>query len=185
MQPTSSAFWPPNICANTPVNSTGRVDVREKRDDYAALGIPEYWRFDETGCSHGARLAGARLVDGVYRPIDIEELEDDVLQGCSAVLHLDLRWEHGQLKWHDPEMGRHIATYDDQVARAETAETRAERERAGRVAAEVRVEQAEALWQARERRAAPEAELRTERAARAALEAQVRELKAQLQRPHS
>ena len=81
-----------------------------------------------------------------------------MLRGHSAVLQLDLRWEHGQLKWHDPETGRHIATYDDQVARAE-------RERAGRAAAE--------------------AELQAERAARAALEAQVRELKAQLQRPHS
>ena len=155
---------PPDFVLEIGSPSTGRVDVREKRDDYAALGIPEYWRFDETGRSHGARLAGDRLVDGVYRPIDIEELEEDVLQGPSAVLHLDLRWEHGQLRWHDPGTGRHIATYDDQVARAE---------------------QAEALWQARERRAAAEAELKAERAARAVLEAQVRELKAQLQRPHS
>ena len=155
---------PPDFVLEIGSPSTGRVDVREKRDDYAALGIPEYWRFDETGRSHGTRLAGDRLVDGVYRPIDIEELEEDVLQGPSAVLHLDLRWEHGQLRWHDPGTGRHIATYDDQVARAE---------------------QAEALWQARERRAAAEAELKAERAARAILEAQVRELKAQLQRPHS
>ena len=149
---------PPDFVLEIGSPSTGRVDTGEKRDDYAALGIPEYWRFDETGRSHGARLAGDRLVDGVYRPIAIEALEEDVLQGRSAVLQLDLRWEHGQLKWHDPETGRHIATYDDQVARAE-------REREGRVAAE--------------------AELKAERAARAVLEAQVRELKAQLQRPHS
>ena len=164
---------PPDFVLEIGSPSTGRVDVGKKRDYYEVLGIPEYWRFDETGRSHGARLAGDRLVDGVYRPIDIEELEEDVLQGRSAVLHLDLRWEHGQLKWHDPETGRHIATYDDQVARAEReragrggrAEARAVREREGRVAAEARIGQ--------------------ERAARAALEAQVRELKAQLQRPHS
>ena len=109
----------------------------------------------------------------------IEELEEDVLQGRSAVLHLDLRWEHGQLKWHDPETGRHIATYDDQVARAEG-------EREGRVAAEARAVQAEVqVRQERAGRAATEAELQAERAARAVLEAQVRELKAQLQRPHS
>ncbi len=40
--------------------STGRVDVEAKRDGYAALGIPEYWRFDETGRRHGTRLAGDR-----------------------------------------------------------------------------------------------------------------------------
>ena len=145
--------------------STGRVDTGAKRDDYAALGIPEYWRFDETARSHGARLAGDRLVDGVYRPVAIEELEEDILQGRSAVLHLDLRWEHGQLKWHDPETGRHIATCDDQVARAERAEVQVRQERAG--------------W------AATEAEPQAERAARAVLEAQVRELKAQRQRPYS
>ena len=177
---------PPDFVLEIGSPSTGRVDVGEKRDYYESLGVPEYWRFDETGRSHGARLAGDRLVAGVYRPIDIEELEEDVLQGHSAVLQLDLRWEHGQLKWHDPETGRHIATYDDQVARAETAETRAERERAGRVSAETRAEQAEVrVGQERAGRAATEAELQAERAARAILEAQVRELKAQLQRPHS
>ena len=150
---------PPDFVLEIGSPSTGRVDVGEKRDYYEVLGIPEYWRFDETGRSHGVRLAGDRLVDGVYRPVAIEELEEDILQGRSAVLHLDLRWERGQLKWHDPETGRHIATYDDQVARAE---------------------QAEALWQARERRAAAEAELRAEREARAAFEAQLRELRAQL-----
>ena len=177
---------PPDFVLEIGSPSTGRVDVGEKRDYYEALGIPEYWRFDETGRSHGARLAGDRLVDGVYRPIDIEELEEDVLRGHSAVLQLDLRWEHGQLKWHDPETGQHIATYDDQVARAEgeregrvAAEARAEGEREGRVAAEARA------VREREGRVAAEARIGQERAARAALEAQVRELKAQLQRPHS
>ena len=198
---------PPDFVLEIGSPSTGRVDVGAKRDDYAALGIPEYWRFDETGRSHGARLAGDRLVDGVYRPIAIEELEEDVLQGRSAVLQMDLRWEHGQLKWHDPETGRHIATYDDQVARAETAETRvetaeaqigreregrvaaevrAEREREGRVTAEVRAErEREGRVTAEARVETAEAQIEQERAARAALEAQVRELKAQLQRPNS
>lgn len=59
-----------------------------KRDDYATLGILEYWRFDETetGRWHGARLAGDRLVDGRYVPISIDSLADNILQGYSAVL---------------------------------------------------------------------------------------------------
>ena len=198
---------PPDFVLEIGSPSTGRVDVGAKRDYYEALGIPEYWRFDETGRSHGARLAGDRLVDGVYRPIAIEELEEDVLRGRSAVLQLDLRWEHGQLKWHDPETGRHIATYDDQVARAEreregrvAAEARAVREREGRaaaeaelgteregrVAAEVRAErEREGRVTAEARAETAEGQIGQERAARAALEAQVRELKAQLQRPNS
>ena len=170
---------PPDFVLEIGSPSTGHVDTGAKRADYAALGIPEYWRFDETGRSHGVRLAGDRLVDGVYRPMAIEELEEDVLRGRSAVLNVDLRWEHGQLKWHDPETGRHIATYDDQVARAEreragraAAEAELGTEREGRVAAEARAEQAEV-------------QAGQERAARAALEAQIRELKAQQQRPHS
>ena len=198
---------PPDFVLEVGSPSTGRVDVREKRDDYAALGIPEYWRFDETGRSHGARLAGDRLVGGVYRPIAIEELEEDILQGRSAVLHLDLRWEHGQLRWHDPDTGRHIATYDDQVARAERAEGRIEGVVARAEKAEGRAEKAVAraekaegriegvvaraekaevqARQEREERVATAAELKTERQARAALEARVRELEAQFRRPSS
>ncbi|MCY4520538.1 MAG: Uma2 family endonuclease [Caldilineaceae bacterium] len=135
---------PPDFVLEIGSPSTGRVDVEEKRDDYAALGIPEYWRFDETGLSHGTRLAGDRLVDGVYQPIAIEELEEDILQGHSAVLNLDLRWEQGQLKWHDPETGWHIATYDDQVARADQAETALRAEREARAALEAKVRELEA-----------------------------------------
>jgi hypothetical protein len=104
--------------------------VGAKRDDYAALAIPEYWRFDETGEFHGTRLGGDRLVAGEYEPIPIDELEDGVLQGYSEVLNLRLRWDHGQLGWHDPATGQHIATFED--------------ERAARIQAESRVRQLEA-----------------------------------------
>ena len=167
---------PPDFILEIGSPSTGRVDVEAKRDDYAALGVPEYWRFDETGRSHGTRLAGDRLVDGVYQPIAIAELATDILEGHSAVLNLDLRWERGRLKWHDPETGRHIATYDDQVARADRAEVRADH-------AEVRADHAEAeLRVEREERVTVEAAFQAEREARAALEARVRELEAQLRR---
>ena len=88
------------------------------------LGIPEYWRFDETGQYHGAQLAGDRLVDGLYVPIPIEELEDSILQGYSATLNLNLQWDHGYLRWHDPATDQHILTYEDQRDRADAAEAR-------------------------------------------------------------
>ena len=113
---------PPDFVLEIASAHTGHIDVGQKRDAYAALGILEYWRFDETGQHHGARLAGDQLVDGAYEPIVIQQLEDGSLQGYSAALNLYLRWEHGQLGWYDPKNGQHIPTYEDQRDRADHAE---------------------------------------------------------------
>lgn len=116
---------PPDFVLEIASLHTGHIDVGAKRDDYAALAIPEYWRFDETGAYHGSRLAGDRLAAGAYEPMPIEEVEDGVLQGYSAVLNLHLRWNRGQLEWHDPATGRHIATFEDERAARLQAEARA------------------------------------------------------------
>ena len=60
---------PPDLVMEIASERTGKNDVEDKPARYAALGIPEYWRFDETGGFHGSRLAGDRLVDGQYEPI--------------------------------------------------------------------------------------------------------------------
>ena len=120
---------PPDFVLEIASRSSGRVDTVVKRERYAELQIPEYWRFDETGRYHRARLAGDRLVDGKYDPIPIDELAADVSQGYSQVLNLYLRWEQGQLAWYDPTTGRHITTFED--------------ERAGRLLAEARVRELE------------------------------------------
>ena len=123
--------------------STADQDTGPKRLDYAALGIVEYWRFDETGEHHKTRLAGDRLVDGVYEPIAIEELADGGLQGYSAALNLHLRWDGGRLLWIDPATEQHIATFESERAARSAAEAQrnAERERAD--AAEARVRELE------------------------------------------
>ena len=112
---------PPDFVLEIASRSTAYIDITDKRRDYAALGIPEYWRFDETGRFHGTRLAGDRLVLGRYEPIAIEELTKGSLQGYSPVLNLNLRWENGKLTWYDPATGRHILTYEDQRERADAA----------------------------------------------------------------
>ena len=89
---------PPDFVLEVASESTAETDVRVKRDEYAALGILEYWRFDKTGEFHGVRLAGDRLVDGGYQPIPIDELDSGNLEGYSAVLNLNLRWENGRLQ---------------------------------------------------------------------------------------
>ena len=113
---------PPDFVLEVASRSTGSEDTGPKRRDYEALGVAEYWRFDETGRHHRTRLAGDRLVNGRYEPIAIEEVEPGVLQGYSQVLNLHLRWENGLLAWHDPATGRHIATFESERARADAAE---------------------------------------------------------------
>ena len=149
---------PPDFVIEIASESTASIDVGEKRDDYADLGIQEYWRFDKTGEFYGAKLAGEHLVDGVYQPIRIDELDDDVLQGHSAALNLNIRWEQGKLAWHDPATGEHIPTFESERARAD---------------------------QARAARLAAEAEFRAIREARIAAEARIRELEDKLRRRNS
>ena len=68
------------------------------------------------------RLAGDRLLDGRYEPVPIETIEDGVMQGYSSVLNLFIQWEHGELRWHDPETGQHIMTFKQERDRADAAE---------------------------------------------------------------
>ena len=135
---------PPDFVLEIASLGTAAVDVGPKRDDYAALGIPEYWRFDATGEHHGARLTGDRLVDGRYQPVEIREPEAGVLQGYSAALNLHLRCERGELAWHDPATGSHIATFLSERERADQEREARLRERADRIRAEERTRELEA-----------------------------------------
>ena len=58
-------------------------------------------------------------------------------KGYSNALNLLIRWDHGQLGWHDLETGQHIVRYEDLEARADI-------EREAGMAAEARVGELEA-----------------------------------------
>ena len=141
---------PPDFVMEIASRSTGQQDVEAKRPAYAALGTPEYWRFDQTGDFHGTRLAGDRLVDGRYEPITIETVGDGILQGYSPVLNLLIRWENGDLRWHDPDTRGHIVTYSDLQALAESERARADAEHEARMTAEARIRELEAELRKRE-----------------------------------
>ena len=141
---------PPDFVLEVASESTANVDTGDKRDDYAALGIPEYWRFDETGEHHRSRLAGDILQGDSYRPVPLEEAAPGILQGYSRVLNLIIRWDHGQLVWWDPGREGPILTYEDQRDQADAereariqAEARADAEREARIQAEARVREME------------------------------------------
>ena len=128
---------PPDFVLEVASRHTGHIDVGEKVEFYANLGVREYWRFDETGEFHGTRLAGDCLVDGKYISIPIDELPGGELRGFSEALGLYLCWRDGQLDWYDPVAEDYIPSMESERQRADT-------ERRLRLAAEERVRRLEA-----------------------------------------
>ena len=189
---------PPDFALEIASPTTARNDYTSKREDYAAYGIPEYWRFDATGGRwYDAALAGDRLVDGVYQPITIHRSAEGHLWGHSDALNLAVCWEDGVLRWWNPTTGQYLLTHDEEAAgRIEEAAgriaeaQRADRESQARIAEAQRADrESQARIDAeaeREResqaRIAAEAERERGNQARLAAEARVRQLESELRR---
>ena len=119
---------PPHWVLEVASPTTSDTDENEKRDDYALFSIFEYWRFDPTGGErYEAALAGDRLVNGNYRPILIEWLDDEHCRGWSEALGLYVCWERGQLRFYDPKTRQYLRTHDDEADRANREADRANR----------------------------------------------------------
>ena len=105
---------PPDFVMEIGSRTTGHLDVSKKREGYASFGVPEYWRFDETGGDyHDQPLAGDRLVNGVYQPIPLNYEPDGTIWGHSEALGLDLYWQDGILRVKDPATGEFFPEYDE------------------------------------------------------------------------
>ena len=143
---------PPDFVLEIASPTTAENDYTGKRVDYAAYGIPEYWRFDPTdGDRYPAGLAGDRLADGEYQPVTIHGTKESGYWGHSDALNLDLCWEDGQLRWWDPVERRYLRTHDDEaegriIAEAQRDDAQAQRdgERQARVTAEAEAAEAHA-----------------------------------------
>ena len=100
----SEVGQPPDFVLEIASESTGVRDCTVKRDQYANLGVAEYWRFDRTGGRfHDAALAYDRLTpDGRYEPMPLAEQANGTIQGYSPALGLELRWESNWLYFWDP-----------------------------------------------------------------------------------
>ena len=184
---------PPDFVLEVASESTGVVDYTDKRDDYASYGIPEYWRFDPSGgFFHEVALAGDRLIEGKYEPIEIQVVGDRTYRGYSEVLGLWVYWDERQLRWFDPKSERFLRTHDEEYQRAELeayerqrAELRAVQAETRAIEAETRAESAETLAaqeaQARQQAQtrAEQAELRAEQEAQARQQAELRAAQAQ------
>ena len=143
---------PPDFVLEVASESGKERDEVSKRNDYARMGVPEYWRFDETGGQyHSVPLAGDRLINCQYQPIPIHETPDGRYWGHSESLNLDLCWENGELRWYDPIAQRYLPNFDDQTtalhvetALREIAESQRDTETTRADAAEARVRELEA-----------------------------------------
>ena len=114
---------PPDLVFEAASKSTGRRDLTVKREGYALLGVTEYWRFDPSGGEyHGVALAGDRLVEGKYEPIEIHEEPGGLLWGYSAVLDLHVCSDDKQLRFRDPATLEFLL--DNVEAQAEAARLR-------------------------------------------------------------
>ena len=148
---------PPDFVLEVASESTGVVDYTDKRDDYASYGIPEYWRFDPSGgFFHEVALAGDRLVEGEYEPIDIQVVGDRTYRGYSEVLGLWVYWDERQLRWFDPKSEQFLRTHDEEYQRAELEAYERQRAELRAESAETRAESAEIIAEYAEQRAAQE-----------------------------
>ena len=113
---------PPDFVLEVASKSTGRRDYIDKRDIYAGYGVVEYWRFDHTGGRyHDAALAGDRLVDGIYVPIDVTAGVDNVTRGYSTALDLELHWHDGTLRFWNPSAGEYLPELTEAKAQRDAA----------------------------------------------------------------
>ena len=115
---------PPDFVMEVASASTASNDTGVKRDEYAALGIPEYWRFDSTGNDYGDKLVGEVLDHGSYHSLPVEEIAPGILQGYSPILDLLIRWEEGRLEWWDPRTETPITSWEEDRQSLSLAEAR-------------------------------------------------------------
>ena len=136
---------PPDFILEIGSPSTAGADLGSKRDLYAELGVGEYWRYDGTGGDfYGEPLVGERLVDGEYRRLEMRREDDGRVWGHSEALNLDLWWVDGELRFWDPVAERWLLSHEELHDIRMAAESRADEERASRMAAETRVAELEA-----------------------------------------
>ena len=106
---------PPDWALEIASESTGREDVRRKPGIYAHVGVLEYWRFDPTGGRyHGDALAGNRLVNGEYAPVELTTEPDGILKGYSPALDLYLCWDQGWPMFYDPNTNSYLTNWEQE-----------------------------------------------------------------------
>ena len=132
---------PPDFALEVASESTAPVDTRRKPDIYAAIGVPEYWRFDPSGGRyHGQPIWGGELVDGTYRELPLTREPDGILKAYSPLLGISLCWDDGWPLVYDPADGTYQRNWRAEQAASIAARDQRDAAREERDAALVEVE---------------------------------------------
>ena len=131
---------PPDWVLEIASDGTVGRDKGVKKDEYAKMGVREYWLFDAQGTVFAAgepRLQGYALVGDQYEPLPERQEEGvDVIKSC--VLGLDLLVEDNLIRFRDAVTGAGLR-------RPREVESARREEAAARQTAEARVAELEAL----------------------------------------
>ena len=131
---------PPDWVLEIASEGTVGRDKGVKKDDYAKMGVREYWLFDAQGTVFDAgepRLQGYALAGDQYQPLPgRQEKGMDVIKSC--VLDLTLLVEDNLIRFRDPVTGARLR-------RPREVESARREEAAAREAAEARVAELEAV----------------------------------------
>ena len=144
---TSYRIWDegksPDFVLEVASPSTADRDARKKAQEFAAIGVREYWRLDPLGTLMGTPLEGYVASGGKYDPVQPVASTDRSGRLRSGVLGLELRSRRQDgatvLVFRDPrtgeefdgaleeaERGRRIAEREAQAARLEASAARQE-----------------------------------------------------------
>ena len=138
---------PPDFVLEVASPSTARNDETTKRDIYARMGVPEYWRYDPTDLVdpnqrplYAVPLAGEILVDGEYRPLPINPGPEGCIMGYSPALGVSLAVKDKRLVVYDHQLEDFVAEFEEQERAKMQAQAELRDERAARIAAENNVQ---------------------------------------------
>ena len=136
---------PPDFVLEVASPSTARNDETRKRDIYASMGVPEYWRFDATDRNdpeqrplYAVPLVGEILVNGIYQPIEIAPGPGSGIMGYSPALGVSLAVKENRLVVYDHELDDFVAEFAEQERVKMEAQAELQAEREMRVAEEER-----------------------------------------------
>ena len=94
---------PPDVVIEVASPNTASRDLGIKRDIYADIAVPEYWRLDPTGGAlYGEPLVGEYLTDGEYRRFALYRDADGLILSHSPAMNLDLYWDGADFGIYDP-----------------------------------------------------------------------------------
>ena len=134
---------PPDFVLEVASPSTARNDETTKRDIYANMGVPEYWRYDPTDLIipnqrplYEVPLVGEILVNGVYEPLPINPGPEGCIMGYSPALGVSLAVKDKRLMVYDHQLEDFVAEFEEQERAKMQAQTEAQAEREMRLAAE-------------------------------------------------